>query len=370
MGRPSVPAIERLANQLWLAKLLADWQNADEREGKRFTLTGVARALLSVNSGEGTELSADRERLQALTTIQRTGSNPKECRRFFPSGTAPLRIDPGVVEVTAEVVKRRRPQTHARNGRYFRIDAVARGEEAMPGSAAWHRPLFIRILAPPALGRDETRALLALELAKLGYVRSESLVRAYAKRRYTQGSLDPEVISAELWSRALDPLEHHGSLESLGVLALLLHEQRISFASEAICHSVSDALFQAMIGLLTSEGLSEFISPLERHIYERLWRQRWQLDVDDEGPDSSRIPVSMRRWLARCRRIPWQERLGGLPDFVAESDLADQTIEAMRAAVARAEHRGGKGGAGPTHQALEITGVLELRNRIKKSRSD
>src|SRR5690348_11726802 len=158
MGRPVIPAIQRLANQLWLAKLLVDWRSSDERSGKRFTLTGVARALLSVDPGEGAELSADRERLQALTTIQRTGSNPRRCRRFFPSGIAPLGLGPCVVEVTEEVVKRRRSRARERDGRYFSIDAVAKGEAAMPGSAAWHQPLFIRILSPPALGRDETRA--------------------------------------------------------------------------------------------------------------------------------------------------------------------------------------------------------------------
>lgn len=365
MGRPAIPEIERLANRFWLAKLLADWRQLDARNGKRFTLTAVARTLLSVGSSEGVETTADRERLQALTTIQRIGSNPRQCRRFFPSDIEPPNIDEDVVEVTSEVARRRRPGTSGRGGRYFVVDAVARAEKVIRGSAAWHRPVLVQVLRPPAPARDETRALIALELAKLGFVRSGSLVREQARRRFRKGDRDPEVISADLWSRALAPLEHGGTIESLGILALLLHEQRISFESESVCQSICDTLLYALEGLLVSEGLEEFYDPLERHIYERLWCQRWQADLEDEGSDSLGTPVSMRKWLARCKKIPWHTRQGGLPDLVVNSDLAEQTLEAMSSALARTERRKRKGSK-PSAEAMNVAGISELRRRAKQ----
>jgi len=368
VGRPVIPEIERLANQLWLARLLAGWRRMDERAGRRFTRAAVARALLSVGPAEGAETTADRERLQALATIQRTGSDPRRCRRFFPTGTALPDVGDDVTDVTVGVARRRRRKSRGRDGQYFCIDAVARAEALIPGSATWYRPALIQVLSPPAMGRDETRALLALELAKLGYIRSKSLVREQARRQYRQGIVDPEIISAELWSRALDPFEHHGTIESLGVLALLLHEQRLSFASEAVCQSISDALSYALESLLADEGLDDFTEPLNRHIYERLWRQRWQADIDDESPDSQGMPVSMRTWLARCRRIPWQERVGGLPDCVIDSSAAEQTIEAMIRALAHAE-RQDKKATQPSAAALKMTGITELRKQLKAASS-
>ena len=366
MGRPVIPEIERLANQLWLARLLAGWRRMDERAGRRFTRAAVARDLLSVGPAEGAETIADRERLQALATIQRTGSDPMRCRRFFPAGTALPEIGDDVTDITTGVVERRRGKSRGREGRYFRIDAVARAEALINGSVAWYRPNLIRVLSPPAMGRNETRALLALELANLGYVRSESLVRERARWQYRQGTLDVEAISADLWSRALDPFERHGTIESLGVLALLLHEQRLSFASEAVCQSVSDALSYALESVLATEGLDDFIEPLNRHIYERLWRQRWQADIDDEGTDSPGMPIPMRTWLARCRRIPTRERMGEFPDCSTDPNLGKQTIEAMIKALADAE-RHDKKGTRPRAATLKMTGITELRKQLKKA---
>ena len=370
MSRPRVSDIDRLANKLWLAKLLLEWRRREEKNARRFSLSSVAKHLLALSNDPNSERGHGRERLQALTTIRRIGSDPTKCLRMVSRDQLPKKVSDWALDVTkrrqanrrssARKRDRSRPSATVAKKRIFRIDAVARADQWFPEVSAWHRPTLMLALRSPGLSRDTTRALIALELARLGFMRPETMELEHQQSRLKRGFIlesDDSVVSR--WSKALTPLCRANSIEAVGVMALLLHEARISFAPEQVCFSIFLALDEAVDELLKAPELKEFAIPIRNYIHKYLWSQRWEDAVEEPLPSPFSPPISVKEWLRRCERKPWWEQTSGLPDVPEISDVGMATVDALHSRVweLRPKERAPK--------AMKVTGIAELRHQME-----
>lgn len=367
MARPKIEPIRRLANKLWLAKLVLDWREQAESQGERFTLSDVASKLLSVGvrEGEGEEGLFKRERLQALATIRRTGSDPSRCERSIDRELVPQEISPWAFEVTGKRRAKSRQQAEATSQpdrRMFLIDAVARADQWVSGSSEWYRPMLISVLTPPGLSRDRTRELLALELARIGFVRPETMGLERTRELLRGGVIDTGASELKAWERSLAAILKINTIHSLGVLALMLQEARISFVSEDVCFSIYLTLRSAVDNLLASPELKEFVSPLLGFIETYLWSQRWQDQPEDEAPLPISMPMSLERWMRHCEKRSPDDLV--LPDVPAISDAGMETIDLLRRRVTEL-YRKVHSDDSELSDSLQMTGVTTLLKEVE-----
>ncbi|WP_297900279.1 hypothetical protein [Metallibacterium sp.] len=339
MARPRVPALSRIANQLWLQAVVHAAKAKAAESTVRFSLSKLAGQLLTLGADEADEFGAERDRLQALVTIRRTGSDPAKCVRVVQPDDVPERLGADCVEVFPR--QRSHPTGKPRmkhRKRYFRIDAVARAEQLYPGTVRWYQPVLFRTLTPPALSLDQTRSRLALELAKLGYVRSPLIAHLAAVRRYLgNDSKDDDEEEKRMWTDRLAPISDLGTIEAAGALALLLHDARLSYAPEhTVCDTICDALIGTVFQLLNEIGADEAIGEvLAHHIHERLLLQRWQEDVDSREPLFLGTPLSLEEWAVVREKHPRMNAISTSPYLPADPDNAARTIAALHDALAR-----------------------------------
>ena len=365
MARPRTEPIHRLAHKLWLAKLISDWRQRAESREEPFTLSDIASKLLSVGEreGDGEEGLFKRERLQALATIRRIGSDPRRCERSIDRVLVPEEIDPWAFEVTEKrQLQSRRPTSSQPARRTFLIDAAARAEQWVPGSAEWYRPILVSALTPPGLSRRETRSLLALELARIGFVRPETMGRERTRELLRRGVVETQAAELKAWERSLKAILNINTIHSAGVLALMLHEARISFASEGVCFAIYQALRSAVENLFASLELAEFISPLLGFIETYLWSQRWQDLPENEAPFPVSMPMSIERWMRHCEKKNPSDLV--LPDVPEISDAGMETVDLLRVRVT-ALYRNGHSDAIELRDALQSTGVTTLLKELE-----
>lgn len=367
MSRPRTKPIHRLANKLWLAKLVLDWREQAESQGERFTLSDVASKLLSVGvrEGAGEEGLFKRDRLQALATIRRTGSDPSRCERSIDRAFVPDEISPWAFEVTGKQQAKGKPRAKAPSQpdrRNFLIDAAARADQWVSGSSEWYRPILIGVLTPPGLSRSETRALLALELARIGFVRPETMGRERTRELLRHGVIETQTSELKAWERSLAAILKINTIHSVGVLALMLQEARISFVSEDVCFSIYLTLQSAIAHLLASPELKEFVSPLLGFIETYLWSQRWQDQPEDEAPFPVSIPMSLERWMKHCEKSSPGDLV--LPDVPEISDAGMETVDLLKRRVTNL-YRSGHSNALELRDALQMTGVTTLLREVQ-----
>lgn len=339
MARPRVSALSRIANQLWLQAVVHAAKAKAAESTVRFSLSKLAGQLLTLGADGVDEFGAERDRLQALVTIRRTGSDPAKSVRVVQSEDVPDKLGADLVEVFPR--PRGQPGVKPRmkhRKRYFRIDAVARAERLYPGTVRWYQPVLFRTLTRPALSLDETRSRLALELAKLGYVRSPLIAHLAAVRRYLGNDSKEDGEEEErMWTDRLAPISDLGTIEAAGALALLLHDARLSFAPEqTVCNTICDALIWTLFQLLNEIGADEDIGEmLAHHIHERLLLQRWQEDIDSREPLFLGAPLSLEEWAVVREKHPRMNTISTSPYLPADPDYAARTTAALHDALAR-----------------------------------
>ena len=337
MARPRVPQLRRIANQLWLQAVVKAARKAAERDGEAFTLTKLAARLLTLGTDADQELGAERDRLQALATIRRTGSDPSRCVRVVQSEDVPDKLGADVIEVSpARQQQGARKSQSRRQKRFFSINAVSRAERLYPDTQRWFQPVLIRVLSLPRLSLEDTRALLAIELAKLGFLRAPLVAHRMAVELYAARK-NRETREARIWFDALAPLCTLGSIDAAGALALLLHDARMSFAhEEAVCNTICEALVGTIHKALNRiDAEQEIDDELGKHIHERLLLQRWQDHVDSSEPLFLGIPVALAKWMALRDQHPEMKAISSLPHIPADPESADKTVAALRSALAR-----------------------------------
>jgi hypothetical protein len=319
---------------IWLQAVVHAANVRAAGSGERFTLSALAAQLLTLGVGAHHEVGAERDRLQALITIRRTGSDPKKCARAVAPEEVPQELGAEVIELHP---KPRAGPAGRRRTRYFQIDAVARADRPYPGSARWYQPLLLKILTPPSMSVDDTRALLALELAKLGYVRSQ-LTANIAARGQSLAQANRDAAEADImWDRALTSLSDLGTIEAAGVLALLLHDARLSFAPKQLCEAICDALVWTIAQALGSIDAAEaFEGEITDHIHERLLLQRWQADAHSRESLFLGPPLCLTDWVRIREQHPRSgPAISSLPDIPPNPHAAAETIVALHEALAR-----------------------------------
>ena len=338
MARPRIPALSRIANQLWLQAVVHEAKVKAAEAAGRFSLSKLAGELLTLAADEADELGAERDRLQALITIRRTGSDPARCVRIVDPDDVPDTLGTDLVEVFPKRRGQMAKPGKTLRKRHFRIDAVARAERRYPGTARWYQPVLFRTLTRPALSLDETRSRLALELAKLGYVRSPLIAHLAAVRRFLgNDSKEDGDEEEQMWIDRLTPISDLGTIEAAGALALLLHDARLSFAPEqTVCDTICDALIETLSQLLSEIGADEDIGEmLAHHIHERLLLQRWQEDIDSREPLFLGAPLSLEEWVVVREKHPRMNTISTSPYLPADPDYAARTTAALHEALAR-----------------------------------
>lgn len=333
MARPRVSELTRVANKLWLEAVVHAANVKAAGSGERFTMSALAAQLLTLAAGAHHEIGAERDRLQALITIRRTGSDPKKCARAVSPEEVPEDLGTDVIELHP---KPRAGPAGRRKTRYFQIDAVARADRLYPGSARWYQPLLLKVLTPPRMPVDDTRAMLALELAKLGYVRSQLTANIAARGQSLAQAGSDAAEAGVMWDRALTSLGDMGTIEAAGVLALLLHDARLSFAPEQLCDAISVELVwtttQALGGIDATEAFEEEITD---HIHERLLLQRWQADAHSREPLFLGPPLCLADWVKIRELHPRSgPAISSLPDIPANPHVAAETMVALHEALA------------------------------------
>lgn len=361
MTRPRVPELSRVANKLWLQAVVHAANVKAAGTGERFTLSALAAQLLTLGVGARHEIGAERDRLQALMTIRRTGSDPKKCARSVLPEEVPTELGADVVELHPKL---RAGQAGKRRTRCFQIDAVARADRLYPGSSRWYQPLLVKILTPPRMSVDDARASLALELAKLGYVRSQLTANIAARGQSLPEAGSDAAEAGILWDRALTSLRNLGTLEAASILALLLHDARLSFAPEQLCDDICEELLKALSQALGSiDAADAFRSEIEDHVHERLVLQRWQADVRSREPLFLGPPLCLADWVRIRERHPRPgPAISSLPHIPTNPDVAEVIITTLHAALARVAPDPADPSR-PSLEGLRNTGIGELQRR-------